>query len=536
MDQVPNILKIVLHCAITSLGVTLNKNLKNSVSYLCLTLVLLSSKTSRAENQETDLSIPRIHQRIFGGARPLPMNLRNLFLIKRGESLLYLPKKGTRIELILKRPGTISGSHSLPASSNDKRLSVYEADDLIPVEIKNNPKYEAILHCWHMFASGLPLPETPDPKWCEKSKMAARKDVVKMQGQALDPVSVGRDLTLRYGKVLARDSLFDYVNAYDDSKGNLQYRFHDVISHGGHEIYGDSLLSLDRGERKAVNIVFIPGYGNGGDRYGKMMLNMQERFMGQEGYTTQFAHTQSKQGASVNNGILIKAITKAFAESDKVILVSVSKGSSDLVQALSSDQYLRIPETDRKKLKLIISIAGVCRISHAAWYATASGSPKGKLISFIHWLQMPSNERSLNGLRSLSKDGLAKGADLLKEALPNATWVSGMAFPEGRFAQVEREPLFKKSDKIYPDSKYLTGPDDGVMEIMSGVVPHGSGVPQWLTKVYGSHQTFDGFFREDKTPVSRSFHQGMADEEYLEPGYEILKNYFRAIPKTVLDR
>jgi hypothetical protein len=304
-------------------------------------------------------------------------------------------------------------------------------------------------------------------------------------------------------------------------------------------LYDDSLFSLSAAEKESTTVLFLPGYGNGGDRYGKMLEAMSKKLATREktggNFKTIFVKTKSKQGADVNNPIILNALSQALDSSKRVIIVSISKGTSDLLQALLSDEYFNFPLSKRAKIKTVISLAGVARISHVSWYVAESGTLKAKILGFIHKLQMPRNERSLNGMHSLSIDPLdVDDVSVLKEALPASTWITGMAFPEGPFGQVSREALFMKSDKLYPDKNYLTGPVDGVMESMSSLLPHGSGVPQWVVRVYGSHQSFDGYFREDWTPVSQYYRVGMQDEEYIAPGYNLLENYFRSIPARIV--
>lgn len=495
-------------------------------------LVLFFTTTQIKASNSLASSPKRTFQKLVTFTKSIPDYFLEAIQLSPSEHIIYLPRKAEHHQFFIRN-----------------HLKDYlPEEDVYEVERRIQRKYLADkewFECWQIFATGYDMSKKNARGDCREAKKKASDELGALlrKRNVLDPIWVSRDLVKNFGKYLGTKIFYEYVGALDQSKystafsgSSLEARVKAVSSN--HSLnYRNSLMSLSAKKQSKIGVVFVPGYGTGANRYYYMMDDMSKRLAQRESFNTYFIATRNKQGPEVNNEIIYRLMQKAFSENDKVIVISISKGTSDMLYAFLDSEYInQFSAAERSKLKLYLSISGVTRASVMAWWLVKSPSLFGKLAAAFHYLSMGGEEHSLNGVRALAKDpleGLSMNSPRLKDALPSATWISVSAFPESKYAQVRKEKLFSKADKVFPTRRYTVAALDGVMEVSASVLPPSLGIPQWNMRLFGSHTCIDGVY-DTGTPVTRSYREDLADDQIVNPGYELLENIFKSIPNEVV--
>ncbi|HRQ90325.1 MAG TPA: hypothetical protein PLA50_16115, partial [Bacteroidia bacterium] len=299
-------------------------------------------------------------------------------------------------------------------------------------------------------------------------------------------------------------------------------------------VFPDSLAALPAARRSRVTVAIVPGTKatnpNGRD-YTRECLRGAARAAEEMGFSIAFVETEPRGTVEGNADLIARTLADAFARSDSVVLVMLSKGAHDVIRYLQEDG-VNLPEYDRRKLAVVLSLAGTVQGSVVAdWMAH---SPRPLASATRQWLRASHQETALAMLESVARSPWeADSAEWIAERFPRVTWISLAMVPDGEDGRITARlwaPLVRR--RIERTSPYYS-PGDGLVESAASVLPDAVDLPEWVVVGLGSHAMPNGTYRDGSRIAPNSTRPG---REKLRPesGREIMSAYLRALPASLL--
>lgn len=342
-----------------------------------------------------------------------------------------------------------------------------------------------------------------------------------------------RAVTEEQGLPAARDLVIERLSAEDESAGDLERRVLRTTRDPG-LVLPDSLAALPAERRKKIAMIIVPGtrsgFGSKSNLTQECLHNVAEK--GREmGFATHFIQTQPRGEVEANAALVAEQIRPAFAEADKVALVMLSKGAHDVIYYLQ-EYASRLPEEDREKLVVVLSLAGTLQGSVVAdWFAH---SPDPAAVSTRIWLRLSGQSKSLSMLDTVARSPWRpEDAARLREDFPNLVWVSVAMVPDGADGEIKDRlwaPGIRR--RVRKSSPYYS-PTDGLVESAASVLPDEVSVPEWIVLAKGSHSMPNGRYLDGTRVAPLTAVPGVEDLQ-RESGGEVMSAYLRALPRSLL--
>lgn len=342
-----------------------------------------------------------------------------------------------------------------------------------------------------------------------------------------------RETTRREGLADAKAELVAGLKREDQSRGRLEDRVIRTTA-DPERVFPDALASLSPEKRARTAIVIVPGTRAGNprtkDRTRECLRGAADAAR-EMGFATWFIETEPRGTVEENARFISGQMREAFAGSDSVILVMLSKGAHDVIRYLREDG-VDLPAGDRAKLAVVLSLAGTVQGSVVAdWMAH---SPRPVPAFTRQWLRLSGQEEAIAMLEDISRSPWENGAaSLIGSRFPRATWVSIAMVPDGADGRITERLWSPRVRGRVERTAPAYSPSDGLVESAASVLPDDVSMPEWIVTGYGSHAMPNGTYRDGTRIAPRTTRPG---RERLRPesGAEIMSAYLRALPTSLL--
>lgn len=345
-----------------------------------------------------------------------------------------------------------------------------------------------------------------------------------------DLVAEARDWRREHGLAKARDRLDARLVAIDAKDGWFEKRIW-VTNADKFHVYPDSMATLDPERRSEVGIFLMLGFRQTGRKSPAIVARVAEHLK-EQGWRAALIAVPNR-GTAAENAILIQRFVEAeLPRVKRAVLVGFSKGGYDLLEWMKNHAG-KLPEGERKKIRLAVNFAGTLRGSAvAAWGARGSEFAAGVFRSLLA-VQSLDNADGCRDLHSISEDPWYGTRDWRpRKVLPRLRAIQYVVLPEGPDGHTRRNVVFGTIGRLAEKHfDHKIGPQDGLAESAAQIYPENAGVPQWIVRVRGSHATLDGHYANG-APVSQGYAPG--GEARLESGRELLDDFLRAVPRQTI--
>ncbi|NCN27732.1 hypothetical protein GW915_09170 [bacterium] len=346
----------------------------------------------------------------------------------------------------------------------------------------------------------------------------------------VDLISYGRLLSQSLGMRRARDEMVDWLGRMDDSDGLVEKRFERAVSQKNY-IPSDSLLRLKSRLRNRISVLVVLGYNHhrGDDLKVFEAAASAVRADGIRARLLEISPVKSSQ----HNAYLIFQQTKlALKNSDKIIFVGASKGVRDILTMLAEYGSYFTP-AEKQSLELIVSLSGVVRYSFVGNFINQSkrlsaAILKGILEKFV----LPSDDKDLSGLESLSVDiGEQYGWGFLSQ-FPNLNFLTAVSIPSGDngFPPVPR--IVRMANQWSYGYHRSVGPHDGMVEVSGSLLPSTVPVDQIVLRTYGQHSFLENKFLSGLT--LSGLKKLKSDSDRKKGAADMLEALLRSLPKSLV--
>lgn len=342
-----------------------------------------------------------------------------------------------------------------------------------------------------------------------------------------------RQTTREAGLVAAKKELISGLLAEDESRGALERRVIRTSSDAGW-VYPDSLASMPAGERVRTAIVIVPGTRAGNpktkDRTRECLRGAADAAK-EMGFSSWFIETAPRGTVEENARYIAGRMREAFAKNDAVVLVMLSKGAHDVIRYLQEDG-VNLPASDRKKLAVVLSLAGTVQGSVVGDWMAHSTRPFPSMTR--RWLRASDQAAAVAMLESIARSPWEEGvAERIGSSFPEMTWVSIAMVPDGEDGRISDRLWSPWVRQRVEETAPYYSPSDGLVESAASVLPDSVSLPEWVVVGYGSHAMPNGTYRDGSRIAPRTTRPG---REKLRPesGAEIMSAYLRALPESLL--
>jgi dihydroxyacetone kinase DhaKLM complex PTS-EIIA-like component DhaM len=329
----------------------------------------------------------------------------------------------------------------------------------------------------------------------------------------------------KYGLRIARDFVSEALGAQDDSLGTFERRVLETTRDRS-KTFADSIAKLDASLKERTGIYFIAGYNH--DRgVSADVMDAAAKHLRELGFKSERLIVSPAGSSEVNSAMVLETLEKAQASLDSIILVSLSKGSSDLSHFVIN----RLPKASqglRDKTKVIVSLSGTLRdamVPH--WMATDRG-PTSKIMRAYMKKFLPEDHREWDGLLSMGTDYWLR---YQKPAnIRSILFVSFPMLPESPRGQPEKKKELRLATRLVTPANSGYGPHDGLVETAASILPPSTGHKQWIIRAFGDHGLIDGVYVSGE-PVSVDF---VSTKDNVKAGVELIDAFARAFPSDIL--
>lgn len=338
-----------------------------------------------------------------------------------------------------------------------------------------------------------------------------------------------REWTRDYGLRVATRKLYEVFGQKDESKGLAELRLKKTTQEKDF-VYSDSFANLPPSENKKIGVFFLLGIGGDKSKNAEQISLSADRVR-EMGFHAEVLKASGTLGSAHNAEMLRDQIKEKTERFEKIIFVAASKGVADFIHYFlnfSDDLTLQ----QRNRVKLMVSLSGVVRHSALAKWMVDSPSIKAK--TFRGGIKIAQKGKIIKGLRSLTKDQWEGHApDLISQQFPRMLWISMPMLPEGEdgYTHLDKLANFAR-ERLYLEAKDI-GPSDGLVETAGSILPPGTGLTEWIIRVYGPHGLPLGKFDNGKSIAPDNKISDMKAKP--EAGPEILDAFFRALPSSILE-
>lgn len=371
-------------------------------------------------------------------------------------------------------------------------------------------------------------PETP--VW--QTRMEKGKHIKNLSEQSV--LRKARQTTVDHGLPQAREELLVDLKELDAENGLLETRLA-LATANPPMVFDDAIRKMPKSERAKVGFLMVPGMRRGVDdpHTSKELLDAAAGECRKYGFSSVVVDTIPDGPAVTNAPLFAPQFEEMIRKKDSVIIVTASKGATDLVQYLFFEGKELEPEL-RSKIKMIFTLAGPLQGSYMAHWATTSP----RFVPFLIRITAgrPPYRRRIVAIREMGTSLWGKDEEnaWLAQSYPNLTWVSLVMVSDGPDGLIGDTPYWPPSllERVYYTSR-LYSPNDGLVESAAAVLPPGTGVPQWVVRGRGAHAVPLGKY-PDGTPIAGNTQGDVRDDINPEAGQEMFSALLRSLPQSVL--
>lgn len=329
-----------------------------------------------------------------------------------------------------------------------------------------------------------------------------------MGGARLDLVGVGRQLARERGMPEAVRALESLATLQDASRGRFERDLVRAVHESAYRV-PDAIDALPvDGEGGAVRrgdllFLFVNGLGQREKSFSTRLLTESVDHLRSRGFRAEVLETGPYASTERNGEVILAQLKSRLAapETRHVVIVAVSKGTHDLIHALSLSDTVAsrvLSPMELGKLRYVVSISGVVRSSAIAGWLARSRRFPARLVRTFMRAPLVGNFPNLDGVESLTRDPWEHvSADVLRDL--DCVWLSFVVFPDGADGSPKTGFVRRKVLRSLRGSQEV-GPYDGLTESASSLLPPGTGLEQWVVRVRGAHGIVKGMY-VDGTPV-----------------------------------
>lgn len=365
---------------------------------------------------------------------------------------------------------------------------------------------------------------------------AATRDSERFVGAEPGSALLGevRRITRDEGLVAAKERLIAGLAEQDGSRGELESRVMRTTRDPS-LVYPDSLAALSASERSRIAFAIVPGTKaakpNARDRTRECLRGAAEASRSM-GFSTWFIETEARGTVESNARLVAAQMQQAFAASEHVVLVMLSKGSHDVIRYLREDG-VDLPPAQRAKLAVILSLAGTLQGSVVADWMAHSTLPAPRMTRA--WLRHSGQKPAISMLDAVARSPWqGDAASAVSTAFPGTTWIAIAMVPDGEDGRITERlwaPGIRRS--IERTAPYYS-PVDGLVETAASVLPDAVTLEEWVVTGYGSHAIPNGVYRDGGSIAPLTSKPGR-EKLSAENGEEVMSAYLRALPQELLD-
>lgn len=333
-----------------------------------------------------------------------------------------------------------------------------------------------------------------------------------------------------YGMRIARDLLYYRMNQIDSSKGKIEARVLQTTKNPNLS-FPDALVNLPAAHKKRIGFFVVYGLDvTDGDSPNRALIRSAASKAKDFGFYTKIFDTLPFGNSDKNAEMIGAQFVEESRFVDEIVILSVSKGTADVIRTLVVRQKEVMNQFPKEKLKLVVSLVGAVRESYIAnWIVQSDSATPFVLKTFLK----SKKGDVLEGIKSLASGPWEnKNPKSLGDLYPNLNWLTFSMLPEGPDGHLK---ISAKADFIRESitaNEENISPGDGLMESAATLLPPGTMVPQYVVRGFGPHTLALGRFA-DSTPISKL--QNAQAPVIPEAGAEILDSFLRAIPKSLIE-
>ncbi|EQC44481.1 hypothetical protein M899_2347 [Bacteriovorax sp. BSW11_IV] len=409
----------------------------------------------------------------------------------------------------------VHGRHGKSSTNKDYRHHSFKT-----IKFDRDYHDKQLLQCWYIFMTGGD---------CEKVINAPLPTAYTSKG-TLDLLAYTRQISKQSGLVRALNYIKNVLeNKNEDSKilkeKIIQTTLNKELS------FSDSFYTIDPSERKKIGVFLVLGIG-GDDSDNAILIRKASEEIRNLGFTSSMLEVDPNKGSNYNSSMLREILKHKIPKLDKVVFVSASKGTADFIRYFLRFGHV-LPENERAKVRLMVSLSGVVRSSFVAKYITEANYLTA--LAVRTGLRLTGKSDMLDGIESLANDPW-EGYDITKihREFPNMKWMSFPSLPESELAVTNlslwsgflRQPVHRWT--------HIASPGDGLVETAAAILPPDTGITEYIIPITGPHAMALGSYREG-VRLAPEAQGNRYDKVNPEAGPEILSALFRALPKSLLD-
>jgi hypothetical protein len=341
----------------------------------------------------------------------------------------------------------------------------------------------------------------------------------------LDLVTVGRELARERGMAEARDTLEGLVLLQDASRGRFE---RDLVraAHGAEHAVPGSIGALPRSAaggmaRKDVVFLFVNGLGQKRESFCTTVLHDAVAHLRTQGFGAEILTTSPYAASEANGEVLLRQLKTALAQeaTRDVVIVAVSKGVHDLVQALGASTghpSHELTADELGKIRYVVSMSGVVRSSVVAGWLLDSNRFVARLAR--SFMRVPLGDfPHLRGIESLKHDPWEHILSTGGVRGLRCVWLSFVVFPDGVDGQPKTGAFRRRLLRSLQGTSVDVGPYDGLTESASSLLPPGTGLEQWVVRVRGAHGIVHGKYLDGTPVVGKGRARGSAAQQIIDP-------------------
>jgi len=333
----------------------------------------------------------------------------------------------------------------------------------------------------------------------------------------VDLLAVGRVVAKERGLVQARETLETFMTLQDASRGDFERELVRATVDADYRVPGalDTLPragDLDGVSRRDILFLFINGLGQTTQSVSTKALAEALLYLRSEGFEAQVLGTSPYASTEANAAGLLAQLQETLGASSTryVVVVAASKGVHDFVEALATSERhdgRGLTAEEVGKIRFVISMSGIVRNSVVAGWLVDSNRLVPRLVRIA--MQEPIGRfPHLDGIKSIRRDPWQRFVPTGGTRRLDFVWVSFAVFPDGANGRARTGFVRSRLLRSLQGSSAV-GPNDGLTESASSILPPGTGLEQWIVRVRGAHGLVKGRY-VDGTPLVTAGRGGLA--------------------------
>ena len=340
-----------------------------------------------------------------------------------------------------------------------------------------------------------------------------------------DLLTQSRQVAQSYGMRMARDFVAQALLRQDEGGGDFESRVLEA-TRNTHKVFDDSVLNMPSARKARTGIYFIAGFNH--DRgVSADVMDAAAAHLRWLGFASERLIVSPAGAAPENARRVRETLESSLSRLDSIILVGLSKGSSDLSYFVTRELPRARPELKRK-LKVMVSLSGVVREAFVPGWMSREPGPTTALMRTYMARFLPEDHKEWDGLESMADDYWVgyKKPSTQRQLL----WINFPMIPESPRGMPEKKQALRLATALVTKANSSYGPHDGLVETGASILPPGTGHRQWIIRALGDHGLIDGLYISGE-PVSRQF---VATADNVKAGVELIDAFVRALPSDVL--